>query len=81
MTSTSGFQAINFDDLENFLDKEGNDTRGYILDEVTCSADGSVEAIADLPEYNGVVIYHSNPVLQFNAYTNITSQLEKDTSL
>jgi NADH-quinone oxidoreductase subunit G len=81
LTSTSGFQAINFDDLENFLDKEGNDTRGYILDEVTCNADGSVEAIADLPEYNGVVIYHSNPVLQFNAYTNITSQLEKDTTL
>ena len=81
LTSTSGFQAINFDDLENFLDKEGNDTRGYILDEVTCSSDGLVEAIADLPEYNGVVIYHSNPVLQFNAYTNVTSQLEKDTTL
>jgi len=32
-------------------------------------------------EFNGTVIYHSNPVLQFNAYTNIAKQLDKDTTL
>jgi len=77
----SGFKTIDFDNLENFLDNRGNDTRGYLLDEVSCEATATLEEIADLPEYNGVVIYHSNPVLQFNAYTNITSQLEKDTTL
>ena len=81
LNALAGFKAIEFDSLENFLDKEGNDTRGYILDEVTCSVDASLEAIADLPEFNGTVIYHSNPVLQFNAYTNKTAQLEKDTTL
>ncbi len=32
-------------------------------------------------EFNGTIIYHVNPVLQFNAYTNLTSQLERDTTL
>jgi len=77
----SGFKSIAFDDLENFLDKYGNDERGYLLDEVACEATESLDEISDLPEFNGSVIYHSNPVLQFNAYTNITKQLERDTTL
>jgi len=81
LNAAKGFKAINFDSLENFLDKYGKDVRGYILDEVSCEANGEVEEIADLPEFNGTVIYHSNPVLQFNEFTNVTSQLEKDTSL
>ena len=81
LNATSGFKSEEFDALENFLDVYGNDVRGYILDNVECEMNGSIEAVAELPEFNGTVIYHSNPVLQFNAYTNVTSQLEKDTSL
>jgi NADH-quinone oxidoreductase subunit G len=81
LPSQSGFKAIAFDSLENYLDKYGNDVRGYILDEVISQADGSLEAVADLAEYNGTVIYHSNPVLQFNAYTNSTKLLERDRTL
>lgn len=77
----SGFKDIEFDDLENFLSNMGDDIRGYLLDEVTCKADGKLEEIDELPEYNGTIIYHVDPVLQFNAYTNITTQLEKDNSL
>jgi len=77
----AGFKAIEFDSLENFLSPFGDDERGYLLDEVACKADGKIEAVEDLPEFNGTVIYHSNPVLQFNAYTNKTKQLEKDSSL
>ena len=77
----SGFKAIEFDALENYLSHHGDDIRGYILDEVNCKMNGSLEAIADLAEFNGTVIYNSNPVLQFNAYTNNTKQLERDTSL
>ena len=76
-----GFKSEEFDNLENFLDVRGNDVRGYILNNVSCDMNGSIEAVADLPEFNGTVIYHSNPVLQFNAYTNVTSQLEKDACL
>jgi len=76
-----GFKSIAFDDLENFLDKYGNDVRGYILDEISCEMDGKIEELDDMPEYNGTVIYQANPVLQFNAYTNNTKQLEKDNTL
>ncbi len=76
-----GFKATEFDTLENFLDSYGNDGRGYILDEVTCEVDASLENVADLPEFNGTIIYHSNPVQQFNGYTYKTKQLEKDQTL
>ena len=81
LNKNSGFKSIEFDSLENFLSPYGDDIRGYILDEVECMADGKVESIDDLPEFNGTIIYHSNPVLQFNAYTNKTKQLEKDSTL
>jgi NADH-quinone oxidoreductase subunit G len=77
----SGFKKINFDDLQNFLSSMGDDVRGYLLDEVTCKADGKLEELDDLPEFNGTIIYHSDPVLQFNAYTNQAAQLEKDAFL
>ncbi|MCD6432612.1 MAG: ferredoxin, partial [Sulfurimonas sp.] len=81
LSSSVGFKNIKFDALENFLSPLGVDERGYLLDEVECKADGKLEELDDLPEFNGTVIYHSNPVLQFNAYTNVTKQLEKDDSL
>ena len=77
----SGFKDIEFDSLENFLSQYGEDNRGYLLDEVVCKMNGKLEGVSDLPEFNGTVIYHSNPVLQFNAYTNIAKQLEKDNAL
>ena len=81
LQTSRGFKAVDFDDLENFLDKYGNDVRGYILDEVSSVADAILEEVADLAEFNGTVIYHSNPVLQFNAFTNVTKQLERDRTL
>ena len=81
LNKNSGFKNIEFDSLENFLSPYGDDIRGYLLDEVNCEANGKIDELDDMPEYNGTVIYHSNPVLQFNAYTNKTKQLEKDNSL
>jgi NADH-quinone oxidoreductase subunit G len=77
----AGFKACDFDSLENFLSAHGDDNRGYLLDEVSCEPNGKLDPLSDLPEFNGTVIYHSNPVLQFNAYTAKTKQLEKDTTL
>ena len=81
LNSNAGFKNIDFDSLENFLSPYGDDNRGYLLDEVACEADGKIEPVDDLPEFNGTVIYHSNPVLQFNAHTNRTKQLEKERAL
>lgn len=73
LSAKSGFKPLAFDDLENFLTSHGEDKRGYLLDEVECEANGKLDEVDELPEFNGSVIYHSNPVLQFNAYTNVTN--------
>lgn len=76
-----GFKAVEFDSLDNFYGPLGEDNRGYMLEMTECEATGELEEIDDLPEFNGTVIYHCNPVNQFNAYTARTAQLDKDTSL
>ena len=81
LSENSGFKTIEFDNLENFLSKMGDDIRGYLLDEVTCKSDGKLEELDDLPEFNGTIIYHSDPVLQFNNLTNTAKQLERDNFL
>ncbi len=81
LPSKEGFKNIEFDKLFNFLSPLGEDIRGYNLDLVDTEISYKIEDIDDLPEFNGTVIYHVNPVLQFNNYTNLTKQLPKDTTL
>jgi len=77
----SGFKAVTFDDLGNFYSSKGDDERGYVLSDVTVHRGGHPEDVAELPEFNGAVIYHANPVLQFNAFSAKTAQLENDNNL
>lgn len=76
-----GFERKSFDDLGNFFGALGEDYRGYMLENRDVEVSGVLEEIADLPEFNGTVVYRCNPVNQFNSYTARTSQLEKDTTL
>jgi NADH-quinone oxidoreductase subunit G len=81
LPSASGFLAVNFDALQNYYSALGDDTRGYLLEEITVDADGGLEDVDELPEFNGTILYNVNPVLQFNEYTNCAANLEKDTTL
>jgi NADH-quinone oxidoreductase subunit G len=81
LNTKAGFKGIAFDDLENFLAPLGEDNRGYILDEVECVANGKIEELDDMPEFNGTIIYQCDPVLQFNNYTAKTTQLPKENFL
>lgn len=81
LNKKAGFKTIAFDDLENFLSPFGDDNRGYLLDEVTCKADGELEELDDMPEFNGTIVYHCDPVLQFNNHTFKTEQLPKENFL
>ena len=81
LPAESGFKAVAFDDLENFYSSKGDDERGYVLSDVTVHRGGHPEDVAELPEFNGAVIYHANPVLQFNAFSAKTAQLENDNNL
>ena len=76
-----GFKSIEFDTLENFLGELGEDNRGYKLENSDVTVNYTLEEVEELPEYNGTVLYHANPVLQFNAYTAKTTELPKDVSL
>lgn len=81
LSKSAGFKEVAFDDLENFLSSMGEDKRGYLLDEVFCEANAELEELDDLPEFNGTIIYHCDPVLQFNSYTLKAQQLPKDNFL
>lgn len=81
LNKKAGFKAVAFDNLENFLSPMGEDDRGYLLDEVACEANGVLEEIDDLPEFNGTIIYQCDPVLQFNNYTSKAKQLPSENFL
>ncbi len=81
LPAESGFKAVAFDDLSNFYSSKGSDDRGYLLDAVKVHRGGHPEEVAELPEFNGAVVYHVNPVLQFNAFTAESKQLENDNNL
>jgi NADH-quinone oxidoreductase subunit G len=72
----AGFKGVAFDALENFYGSNGEDKRGYLLENQACDADGRLSDVEELPEFNGPVLYHCNPVLQFNIYTAQCSQLQ-----
>ena len=76
-----GFSPAEFDTLENFYSPLGEDQRGYRLKPFAPAAAEGCVPIESLPEFNGTVIYHCDPVLQFNAFTARTAQLEQSTEL
>ncbi|MEA2111796.1 MAG: NADH-quinone oxidoreductase subunit G [Campylobacterota bacterium] len=75
-----GFEAIDFDALENFYSPLGDDVRGYELKNVRVNRKKKIQDVEELPEFNGVVVYHCEPVLQFNSYTSSRAS-EDDTAL
>jgi len=78
---TKGFNGSSFDNLGNFYTSLGEDTRGYLLENSDVEANGILEEVENLPEFNGTVVYRCNPVNQFNGYTARTAQLEKEAAL
>ncbi|MDD5158871.1 MAG: 2Fe-2S iron-sulfur cluster-binding protein [Sulfuricurvum sp.] len=78
---SKGFNGTSFDSLGNFYGALGEDNRGYILENIDVEANGILEEVEDLPEFNGTVVYRCNPVNQFNGYTARTKQLEKEATL
>ena len=78
---SKGFQAVEFDSLENFLTADGKDQRGYMLSISDVAVSENLEAVSDLPVFDGTIVYQSNPVLQFNSATAQTEQLTIDAVL
>ena len=81
LPESAGFKAVIFDDLDNFFGPLGEDNRGYMLNVCDVESSGTLEEVDDLPEFNGTIVYHCDPVLQFNQYTAQSEQLEADAAL
>ena len=75
LDSIKGYKAISFDDLPNEFTNEGVENRGYALENIKSkTTDESVTGFGDA--INGTLIYHADPVLQFNDFTACTTQLK-----
>ncbi len=71
-----GYKPIDFDDLPNEFLNDGTENRGYRLENKKVNLSRkNIEPIAELPEFNGTVIYRCEPVLQFSPFTNKAHQL------
>jgi len=81
LVQINGYKNLDFDSLENFFSKDGKDIRGYKLENSDITVNYTLEDVSELPEYNGTVICHANPVLQFNKMTAQSTELPKDLAL
>jgi NADH-quinone oxidoreductase subunit G len=71
-----GFEPLEFDLMPNFYDNGGNELRGYILQNATTKAEDNLEKLAKVEKTDGTVAYKSNPINQFNYFTNKAHQLK-----
>ena len=77
-----GYKPIDFDDLPNEFLNDGTENRGYRLENKKVNLSRkNIEPIAELPEFNGTVIYRCEPVLQFSPFTNKAHQLRSQGKL
>ncbi|MFP4486160.1 MAG: NADH-quinone oxidoreductase subunit G [Campylobacterales bacterium] len=80
LPEAKGYKSIEFDQLPNSFLNNGKEDRGYLLQNIDCPSEenSSIEPIEELEEYNGTIIYLSNPILQFNRYTAKASELSSE---
>ncbi len=81
LPSKRGFEPLEFDLMPNFFDNGGNELRGYILKIRGKKASDKAQKVEKIDEITGSVVYRSNPINQFNAFTNRASQLKQDGAL
>jgi len=78
-----GFQAEEFDTLPNYYTNAGEEKRGYKLVSVQkkTSANQGVAKINKSLDLGENLVYFANPVRQFSAFTNKTTNLDEEGGL
>ena len=71
-----GYIAKDFDELPNYFDNGGVEHRGYLLNISDCKADEKIESVDKVEDFGDDVVYLSNPINQFNYFTNKAKQLK-----
>jgi NADH-quinone oxidoreductase subunit G len=67
--------------LPDYFDAVGNEHRGYLLNSIVCPNEGEVEEVAELPTYDGGVVYLCNDTNQFSPFTNKSKKLKNGAHL
>jgi len=75
LPTDKGFKNIEFDSLNNRFLNDGSEDRGYELSIEDVDSHIDIESPKELEEYNGTIVYLSNPTLQFSMFTNECRQL------
>ena len=78
LPKAKGFEPLEFDLMPNFFDNGGNELRGYILKNATLKAEDDLDKLAKIEKMDGEIAYRSNPINQFNQFTNKAHQLKTD---
>ncbi|MBN2895476.1 MAG: NADH-quinone oxidoreductase subunit G [Campylobacterales bacterium] len=76
-----GYLALSFDALPNHFTNSGEEVRGYLLESLTCKAEGEEVAPIRLEAMEGPMLYLANPVLHFSPFTNAAHQLKSSGAL
>jgi len=77
-----GFRSEKFDDLPNHYENNGEEVRGYLLDNISINIthDVSAEKFSE-DKFEGCIIYLANPVRQFTDFTNKTTNLDEESGV
>ena len=78
LPTNKGFKSEDFDELPCFYTNNGDEIRGYELENITLPSKISLEEVAEIDSYDGVVVYSCNPNEQKNIFTNICKNLPND---
>ena len=75
LPTKNGYMIAEFDALANYYDNAGNEVRGYDLNVKSVKIEGKLEKLSSVKKLDGDVVYLSNPINQFSAFTNKAHQL------
>ncbi len=81
MPIDKGYMFATFDALPNLYNNAGVEVRGYDLIINDLESSDELSDLAEVKKLDGDIVYLSNPINQFNAFTNKARQLKQDPAL
>ncbi len=72
------FEKIAFDDLENYFSNDQVEHRGYIISSNDISSKEDIDKIS-ISNIKGTIIYNANPINQFNEFTALSKEFKDET--
>ena len=81
LPNEKGYKAQEFDDLPCYFDANGEEQRGYVIENKSAQIKTLPEELSEIASFDGTIVYTCNPNSQKNIFTNICSHLPKDNEI